>query len=170
MSESQCDGWPSLIQQHMVQMGWVLISALELSGFTKCHICHVGCSGVWCFCWTQGGLVPSPLSAMAGWGGVPRLLCGLSFVWNKATWAWIKPYLRGFRTDGDPLFEDVFIIRKWGNDGTSQAHPTSLINTPHPLFIVSLGFGDSSCLISHWIVGSCTLPISSLGGKQRVPS
>ncbi len=98
---------------------WVLISTLGLYGSSECHICHVSCLT---FCRRK--------TAAAG-GGHLCLQCvcvcvcvcvceekrgcsRLSFVWNGATWAWIKPYLRGFRTDGVPLFQDVCIIRKWG--------------------------------------------------------
>lgn len=87
---------------------WVFVSALRVNGSTKCHICQtflleinisgwLGVTSVCSVCEEKGGVVPGwALSEMGPRG--PEL----------------KPYLRGFRTDGVPLFQGVFIIRKWG--------------------------------------------------------
>lgn len=123
MSKSQCDGWPSVILQHLVRSG-CSFQPSGVNGSTNCHICHRGFVGG-----KHPRLVGSPLSALSvrkreGGGGVFLDCC----VW----WALsetgprgpeLKPYLRGFRTDGVPLFQDVFIIRKWGEWRKQQPPP-----------------------------------------------
>ena len=99
-------------------------------------------------------------------GGIPGLLCvGRALSETGPRGPELKPYLRGFGTDGVPLFEDVFIIRKWGERWkqhplpppslllTHSPHPR--INTPHPPPCLR----DSRyhlALFPHWIVTHCT--------------
>ena len=114
--------WVTLFDSPAYGAEWVLISALGLNGSTKCHICHVSHPGVWCFVgWKHHGMVGSPLSAVCVClcvcvcgGGCLHCYVGWALFETRPRGPELKPYLRGFRTDGVPLFEDVFIIRKWG--------------------------------------------------------
>lgn len=40
--------WVTLFDSAAYGAEWVLISALRVKAATKCHTCHVSCSGVWC--------------------------------------------------------------------------------------------------------------------------
>lgn len=93
------------------------VSALGLKGSTNCCVCHISC-GVG---GKHGGLVGGVISAcivsvrkvgVTGWRVVQGCCCVDLLSQSGPCVPDFKPYLRGFRTDGLPLLQKVY-IQKW---------------------------------------------------------
>lgn len=168
MSKSQCDGWPSVILQHLVRSG-CSFQPSGVNGSTNCHICHRGFVGG-----KHPRLVGSPLSALSeeegGGGGFLDCCVWWALSETGPRGPELKPYLRGFRTDGVPLFQDVFIIRKWGEwrkqHPPSPSHPLLLwINTPTFMSTISQGFHDWLTLL-YFLIGLWAIALSQSASSE----
>lgn len=94
------------------------VSALGLKESPNCCVCHISC-GVGGKTRGAGGGVTSACIVSVGkvgvmWWRVVQDRCCVDLLFQSGSCVHdFKPYLRGSRTDGLPLLQNVYIIQKW---------------------------------------------------------